>query len=279
MSYNAGMNGRARRVAVAIGVVGLLTGAAAAQQFNRGRGIAARLATPADFDGRFNFCRLMYTSVVREEGGIGWATDYPGADQNLSVRLSELTKTSVSRRPDGEPNHLVVRATDDALFQCPWVQMSDAGTAGFSDQEIERLREYLLKGGFLWADDFWGDAALEHFTDQIARILPADEYPARDLPLDHPLFRTMFTIKKLPQIPSIRIWRPYRVTSERGAASATVHFRAVADKQGRLMVFMTHNTDVADAWEREGEDRDYFVHFSPDGYAVGINVLLYAMTH
>jgi len=256
----------------------LLAGTAAAQ-FGRGRGMSARLATAEDYDGRFNFCRLMYTSVVREEGGMGWGTDYPGADQNLSIRLSELTKTAVSRQTNGQPNHLVVRVLDDTLFQCPWVQMSDAGTAGFSEEEVLRLREYLLKGGFIWADDFWGDAALEHFTSEIARVLPPADYPALDLPLDHPMFRTMFRITKLPQIPSIRIWRPYRVTSERGAESATVHFRAVADKQGNLMVLMTHNTDIADAWEREGEDRDYFQHFSPDGYAVGINVLLYTMSH
>ena len=101
----------------------------------------------------------------------------------------------------------------------------------------------------------------------------------RDIPLTHPVFRTMFQISKLPQIPSIRIWRPYRVTSERGAETEVVHFRGIADKSGRLMMLMTHNTDIADAWEREGEDRDYFQHFSPDGYAVGINVLLYVMAH
>jgi hypothetical protein len=268
-----------RGLSLTLGVALLLAAAAGAQQFGRGRGMSARLAKDADFDGRFNFCRLMYTSIVREEGGIGWGTDYPGADQNLSIRLSELTKTPVSRQADGQPNHLVVRATDDVLFQCPWVQMSDAGTAGFSDEEAKRLREYLLKGGFLWADDFWGDDAMQHLTEQIARILPPDQFPVRDLPRDHALFNTMFKITRLPQIPSIRIWRPYRVTSERGAASETVHFRGVADSSGRLMVFMTHNTDIADAWEREGDDRDYFQHFSPDGYAVGINTLLYTMTH
>ena len=260
-------------------VLTVLCAAAAAQQFGRGRGVPPRLAQETDFDGRFNFCRLMYTSVTREEGGIGWSTDYPGADQNLSVRLSELTKTPVSQRPDGEPNHLVVRATDPQLFRCPWIQMSDAGTAGFDDDEVAALRAYLLKGGFVWADDFWGDAAMEHLTAELGRILPAAEYPVRDIPLTHPMFRSMFTITRLPQIPSIRIWRPYRVTSERGDATATVHFRGIADAQGRLMVLMTHNTDVADAWEREGEDRDYFQRFSPDGYAVGINVLLYAMAH
>ena len=274
------MTPRVRRLAAALAaIIALGTIVAAQGRFNRGRGMRARLATMQDFDGRFNFCRLMYTSVVSEEGGMGWGTDYPGADQNLSVRLSELTKTVVSQQADGQPNHLVVRATDDTLFQCPWVQMSDAGTAGFSDEEVERLRAYLLKGGFLWADDFWGDEALEHFTAEVAKILPPNEYPARDIPLTHAMFQTMFEIKKLPQIPSIRIWRPYRVTSERGAESATVHFRGVSDKDGNLMVLMTHNTDIADSWEREGEDKDYFLNFSPDGYAVGINVLLYTMTH
>jgi hypothetical protein len=89
-----------RRLAIAFGMA-LLIAASAAAQFGRGRGAPPRLAQDADFDGRFNFCRLMYSSVVREEGGIGWGTDYPGADQNLSIRLSELTKTPVSRRAGG----------------------------------------------------------------------------------------------------------------------------------------------------------------------------------
>jgi hypothetical protein len=257
----------------------VLAGAAAAQQFTRGRALGVRLATADDFDGRFTFCRLMYSSVRREEGGIGWQTDYPGADANFSIRLSELTKTAVSRQPNGQPNHLVVRASDDTLFQCPTLQMSDAGTAGFSEAEVLRLRAYLLKGGFIWADDFWGEAAFHHFAGELARILPPPDYPIVDLPISHPMFGTMFTITRLPQIPSIRIWRPYRVTSERGAETATVTFRGIADRQGRLMVLMTHNTDIQDAWEREGDDPDFFRHFSPDGYAVGINVLLYAMAH
>jgi hypothetical protein len=257
----------------------LLAGAAAAQQFNRGRAMRVRLAAPEDFDGTYNYCRLMYSSVRREEGGVGWSTDYPDADANFSIRLSELTKTAVSRQSDGQPNHLVVRPMDDSLFQCPWVQVSDAGTAGFSDEEVARVRAYLLKGGIIWADDFWGDEAFAHFAEQIGRVLPPTEYPVRDLALDHPLFRTMFQISKLPQIPSIRIWRPYRVTSERSAETATVHFRGIADQNGRLMVLMTHNTDIQDAWEREGEDRDFFQNFSPDGYAVGINVMLYTMAH
>jgi hypothetical protein len=268
-----------RRVAVALTFSIFLAGAATAQQFNRGRAARVRLAASDDFDGRYNYCRLMYSSVRREAGGAGWSTDYPDADANFSVRLSELTKTAVSQQADGRPNHLVVRPMDDALFQCPWVQVSDAGTAGFTEEEVARLRAYLLKGGFIWADDFWGEAAFAHFAGQIGRMLPPADYPVRDLPLDHLMFRTMFQITKLPQIPSIRIWGPYRVTSERGAETATVHFRGVADQSGNLMVLMTHNTDIQDAWEREGDSRDFFQHFSPDGYAVGINVMLYAMSH
>lgn len=270
---------RKGRVAAGLTAALLVSGAVAAQQFNRGRARDIRLAGPESFDGRYNYCRLMYSSVRREEGGAGWSTDYPDADANFSIRLSELTKTAVSRQSDGHPNHLVVRPMDPALYQCPWVQVSDAGTAGFTDEEVDRLRTYLLKGGFIWADDFWGEAAFAHFSGQIARMLPASDYPVRDLTLDHSLFRTMFQISVLPQIPSIRIWRPYRVTSERGAETATVHFRGIADHDGRLMVLMTHNTDIQDAWEREGEDRDFFQNFSPAGYAVGINVMLYTMSH
>jgi hypothetical protein len=264
---------------VALGVL-ISTGLAAQGRFQRGfRREPPKFATADSYDGRFNFCRLMYESVRGEEGGMGWATDYPNADTNFSIRLSELTKTPVSRMPDGEPNHLVVRPTDEALFQCPFVQMSDGGTAGFSEDEVVSLRAYLEKGGFLWADDFWGDYAWENFTREMARILPPQTYPIVQLTPDHPAFSTLFEMKKLPQIPSIRVWRANRQTSERGAESATVHFGAILDPKGRIMVLMTHNTDIADAWEREGEDASFFYAFSPDGYAIGINFIVYNLGH
>ena len=131
------------RTAVALLVAILLAAVSAAGQdffsFRRSRDPRPRLATSESFDGRFNFCRLMYTRVTREAGGQGWWTDYPNADINFSIRLAELTKTRVSQLPDGEPNHLVVRPTDDQLFQCPFIIASDAGTAGFTDEEAVRL--------------------------------------------------------------------------------------------------------------------------------------------
>ena len=128
--------------------------------------------------------------------------------------------------------------------------------------------------------DFWGGWEWDQWASQIAKVLPASEYPIVDLPLEHELFRTMFNIWEIPQIANIRFWlNSGGQTSERGADSATPHFRVIFDRHGRVMVAMTHNTDIQDAWEREGEDAGYFESFAPDGYSLGINVLVYAMTH
>lgn len=273
-----------RLVACAILVV--LAVVVADAQFGQwfgGRGLRReppRFPTAESYDGAYSFCRGMYDSDRPEAGGMGWWTDYPDADTNFSIRLSELTKTRISKQANGEPNHLVVRLTDDYLFKCPMIEMEDVGTMRLSDEEVARLREYLLKGGFLYVDDFWGEWAWDQWVEQIGRVLPPKEYPIVDLTPDHPLFRTMFVIPKLPQIPSINHWRRTGgQTSERGMESAVPDIAGIADRHGRLMVVMTHDTDISDAWEREGEDPRYFYEFSPDGYAVGINVVLYALTH
>ncbi len=237
---------------------------------------------PASLPDRdFAFCKLMYDQVRYEELGMGWATDYPYAGINLMTRYSELTTGRVSWDERGEPNHWVVRITDDELFNCPFIMAADAGTIGFSPTEIERLRAYLLKGGFLWVDDFWGTRAWQHWASEIGRVLPPSEYPVSDVPLDHPVFRALTHVATVPQITAIQFWRGVggRTTSERGADSEEAHFRAISDEHGRFLVVMTHNTDIADAWEREGDDPRFFSQFSPDGYGLGINVLLHAMTH
>ena len=229
----------------------------------------------------FTFCRLAYRSVRFEQSGIGWQTDYPYAEINLTTRLSELTRTRVSRDESQQPNFYVVRLTDDALFNCPITVASDAGTIGIREEEAERLRTYLLKGGFLWADDFWGSAAWDHWESQIARVLPPSQYPIEDVEMSDPLLHSLYEVKQIPQITNIQFWRRSggQETSERGADSEEVHFRVIRDKHRRPMVLMTHNTDVADSWEREGEDPAFFYQFSPAGYALGIDVLIHALTH
>lgn len=258
--------------------------AAAYAQF----GLGAELNTPMRPapkvfpDRNFVVCRLAYTQVRSEPDGVGWRTDYPYGEINLTIRLSELTKTAVSRTPgDREPNHYVVEIDDDALFQCPVVMASDAGTIGFDEEEAERLREYLLKGGFLWVDDFWGTRAWEHWSREIGKALPPGQFAIEEVSMDDPIFRSQFLVTSVPQVTNIFFWRDTggRETRERGSDSARAHLRAIRDAHGRIMVVMTFNTDLADSWEREGEDPAFFHQFSPAGYALGINVLLHALTH
>jgi hypothetical protein len=260
--------------------------AAAQEQWDRFRGgygrnrFPPRYPTASSFDGGFNFCRLVYTSDRREGGGSGWSTDYWDADLNFSTRLGELTKTTISRQPNGDPNHLTVRIGDPALFQCPILSATDVGTALFTEDDAATLRAYLEKGGFLWVDDFWGPYAWDNWVSNISKVLPPGEYPIRDIPLEHPIRRILFEFKDLPQIPSINFWNQSGgQTSERFELSAEPHFRGIADPQGRFMVIMTHNTDISDAWEREAADPRFFFSFSPQGYAVGLDVFLYALTH
>jgi len=225
-------------------------------------------------------CHLLYTSVRRESNGSGWRTDYPWAQRNLLIRLSELTKTRVSWLASRVPHVWLVRLTDPALFECPYLMASDVGTIGLSPDEAKHLRMYLEKGGFLWVDDFWGEAAWEHWSRELARAMPPDQYSVEDVPLSDPIFHTMVEMRALPQVSGIGFWRASGGrTSERGEESAEVHFRAIRDRHGRIIAVMTHNTDVSNSWERETEDPAYFYQFSVDGYALGLNVLVYALTH
>ena len=237
-----------------------------------------RVATAADFDGAS-------TSAASGSAAVA-ATAAAGASiTRRPTSTSRSASRSSPRRPSAsttarEPNHLVVRLTDDALFQCPFVMMTEVGALYLDEEEVERLREYLLKGGFLWADDFWGSYAWQVWESEIRKVLPAGQYPIVDLPLDHPLFRTQFVVTKVPQIPSINFWMGSGGgTSERGYDSQTPTARAILDATGRPMVLMTHNTDLGDSWEREGDDPNYFYAFAVDGYAFGINVVLYSMMH
>jgi hypothetical protein len=268
------------RLILGLLVVALVAAASDGEAQRRGgggRGFGRmRLATPADSDGTFHFCRVAFQG----RRGSSWSVDSPQADVNLSIRLSELTRTRVSFDDDREPNHVVVRLTDPELFQCPFIMMTEVGTLYLGDDEVEKLREYLQKGGFLWADDFWGSYEWQNWENEIRKVLPSGQYPIADLPLDHPLFRMHFVVQKVPQIASINYWMGSGGdTSERGGDSAEPTLRAIMDARGRPMVLITHNTDLGDSFEREGDDPNYFYRFAVDGYALGINILLYSMAH
>jgi hypothetical protein len=241
------------------------------------------ILAPADHmpDGNFVICRLAYRQIRREPGGIGWMTDYPYAEINLSTRFSELTKTRVSRGDTTEPRHFVVQPTDPQLFNCPLVVASDAGTMGLTAEEAANIRDYLLKGGFMWFDDFWGEAAWATFKREIGKALPPDEFPLEQIDLNDPLLHAQFEVREIPQITNIMFWRASggRETSERGEETRTPYLHVIRDHKGHIVVVATHNTDMGDSFEREGEDPEFFAQFSPAGYALGINILLHDLTH
>ncbi|TVQ01317.1 MAG: DUF4159 domain-containing protein [Planctomycetaceae bacterium] len=224
----------------------------------------------------FTFVRVRYDSYGR---GGGWATDYPDADLNLSLRLQQLTTFKVNPEP------IVLDLTDDRLFDYPFIYMAEPGGLFFSEPEIESLRKYLLNGGFLMADDFWGDSEYENIRMQLARVFP-DRSP-QDLPLSHEIFHCVYDLKEKPQMPAIewavrfkdvevRTWEPARD----GSDTTQVNYRALFDDDGRMMVLLCHNTDLGDGWEREGEDPYYFEEFAVKrAYPMGINIITYAMTH
>jgi len=270
-----------RRIGVGV-LAALLSAAALAAappaQLGGGRSTLQRWARSDDFDGSFQFCRLAFRNASNGDG-FGWGVDYPRADQNLSIRLSELTRTPVSMDETNEPRSLVLQATSPELSHCPFVMMTEPGGAYFDEQEAEALRTYLLKGGFLWADDFWGEYAWQFWEGQLRKVLPAATYPIFDVAITHQIHHMMMPLTSVPQIPCICFWDGGNATSERGADSAVVHVRAIADDHGRIMVLMTHNTDFGDAYERESDNRAYFEKFSVPGYAFGINVIIYALSH
>ena len=144
--------------------------------------IDAHLARPESFDGRFHYCRAVYRQNPRGDGG-SWLTDYPLADIDLSIRAGRAHEDRGQLRSQpGQPNHLIVRLTDDELFQCPVIIMQEVGRLFFSAEDAARLRMYLLKGGFLWVDDFWGSYAWDVWEGEIRKVFPATDYPIVDLP-------------------------------------------------------------------------------------------------
>jgi hypothetical protein len=149
-----------------------------------------------------------------------------------------------------------------------------------TEGDARRLREFLLKGGMLWTDDSWGSYQWSNWVNQIGKVLPPNQYPIVDIPLSHPVFHSQFEVNEIPQIPNIAFFiRSGGRTSEQGTDSATPWVKGILDTKGNIMVMSTHNTDIADSWEREGDDPSYFYAFGPRGYAFGINAVLYALTH
>lgn len=246
-------------------------------------------ANPSDPDA-FTFVRVQYDST----GGYGeswyryegrdwerWETDYPRGEKNLMLRLDELTSMRVNPEP------IVLKLTDKRLYEHPFIFMSDVGWQRLSMTEKQCLRRYLSAGGFLWVDDFWGEAEWDNFMDNVKDLHP--QWTWRPVPSGHAIFSTVYPLKECPQIPA-RIFymqsglpfdppNVHRYPSGGVEGVRNVNFQGLFDQRGRLMAIATHNTDVADGWEREGESKDFFDRFSVISYAFTVNVIVYAFTH
>ena len=226
----------------------------------------------------FTFVRIKYDSggYGYGRGGGGWATDFRDSELNFTLRLQQLTSMKV------DPEPIVLELTDPKLFDYPFIYIIEPGALMFHTEEVVALRRYLLNGGFLMVDDFWGEDEWEGFYDYFSQVFPGKELV--ELDVSHPIFNTPFPLKRKPQIPNVQtgtesVWFNNGVTWERDDAKVP-HYRALFDDNGRMMAIICHNTDIGDAWEREGENVTYFHEFSEKwSYPMGINIVTYAMTH
>ncbi len=264
------------------GVFGLQ--AAAFQRFPGGYGGFGRFGrvpqpTAADAKHEFAWSRLQYTPVSRGYGGYGyryrggfggsWSRDYPKADITFLAALRRLT------RIDARSYQQVVTLDNDDIFNYPFVYAVQVQTWTFTPAQATRLREYLLKGGFLMVDDFHGTADWESFLNGMRMVLPADEYPITDLADNDEIFHVLYDIGKRFKVPGEQYVLTGRTYEKDGYVPK---WRAIRDHKGRVIVAICHNMHLGDAWEW-ADSPDYPENFASMAFRVGIDYVMYSMTH
>lgn len=216
---------------------------------------------------QFQFARMVYVDLPQyasfRRGW--WQQDWPEAETHFVQNLRRLTRVAA-----GES--VTVRLTDEELFDYPWLYATQVGFWDLSDEEVARLREYLLRGGFLMADDFWGEDERQVFEATMARVFP--DRPIVDIPANDAVLHVVFSIDEFTQIPGLRHIGGFRSLDQ----LPPPHWRGIYDDQGRLLVAMNHNQDVGDSWE-EADTPEYPEPMTALGYRFGINYIVYAMTH
>ncbi len=238
-----------------------------AQIMSDRRGVADWENDPRFPDDTFRFVRL------RPQFHSKWRTDYPDSDLNFSFRLQQMTSIRVN------PDPIVLSITDPELKKYPFLYTIETGTLNLTPREIVVLRAHLENGGFLMIDDFWGAEEWRTTKAQMKKLFP--DRPIKELELDHPIFNMVFPLKEKPQVPAIEHALAGRTTGrfyEKDGKGA--HYYGIFDAKGRMMVIICRNTDLGDGWEREGEDPFFFTEFSEKrAYPMGINIIVYSMTH
>lgn len=217
----------------------------------------------------FYFTRAVYSSgSLGWRRGRSWSTDYPKADRQFLVVLRRVTNL------DADPWENAIRLDDPSLRRYPFLYAVEVGRMDLTDEEAAGLRDYLLAGGFLVVDDFWGTREWANFERNIRKVFPSR--PIEELPRDHPVFRSYYEIGELVQVPAVNnILRAGRTWEQDGY---TPHVRGIFDDDGRLMVAINWNTDLGDAWEW-ADIPEYPLQYSTFAYQMGVNLIVYAMSH
>lgn len=224
--------------------------------------------------GEYTFVRTIYESPFRGYGRRGygggtWTTDYPEADNNFIVGLREWAGTNLKIAPRPEALEIM----DERIFDYPILYTVEPGFMELSTEQAARLHEYIKRGGFIFLDDFWGEPEWQNVQEQVHKIDP--EYEIVDLPLSHPIFHSYLDVEEVVQVPNV--YNAQRgITSEKGGI--VPHYMGILNKNGRVVGFIARNCDLGDAWEWIN-DPSYPVKYGLPAYKVGINVVIYAMSH
>ena len=248
---------------------------------------------PKDYlvPGEWTFARLMYpTSPVVidwqstynaeydwHEGHTNWTIDYPRSDRHLALAIRRLTR--IDGRSAEQPINL---EADDDVFNYPWLYAVEVGHWELTEQMVVKFREFLDRGGFFMCDDFHGTDEWNTFIHCMKRIIPDREIV--DIPLDDPINHTVYDINERYQVPGMQITQTHsvcekcRTNPQWGSGGDDPHFRGIYDDHGRLLAVMSHNNDLGDSWEN-ADDPIYPEKYSALGIRIGVNYIVYAMTH
>ena len=228
--------------------------------------VFARLMFPQHPNAHFGHYR--YGSSIWTEGGTSWSQDYPRADRHFAQALRRLTRTHA--RSVEQPVNL---DDGDDVFNWPWLCAGEMGDWKLTGPQVKKLRDYLLRGGFLMLDDFWGTEEWNRFEESMKAVFP--DRPIVDIENADQIFHTVYDLDDRYQIPGEWALRSGRLYRNDGAVP---HWMGIYDDHGRVMVAISFNSDIGDSWEW-ADDPGYPEKYAALGIRIGVNYVIYAMTH
>jgi hypothetical protein len=234
---------------------------------------------PSDWQrsAEWTFARLMYPPgpldgyYPRFQGdwrqGLSlWTQDYPRADRALSAAVGRLTR--VDARSVEQPVNL---DDGDEVYNWPWLYAVQVGEWGLTDAQCKKLRDYLLRGGFFMADDFHGSEEQAYFEKTMRMVFP--DRPIVDIPDNDPIFHTVFDLDERYQVPGAE-----HLSTGYKKDGRVPRWRGIYDDKGHIMVAISQNSDLGDSWEWLNRS-SYPLRYSDLGIRIGVNYVVYAMTH